>query len=137
MKKKKTPSLSALKKKAWSLCSRYVRLREADEGGFVHCYTCGFPMHAIQEAQAGHAIPGRHNAVLLDDSICRPQCYSCNCLKHGMHHIFATKLAQENGMEWWQSKLSGAKAVVKYTRSDLEALIETYKAKLDELAQTT
>jgi len=130
---KKKPTIKALKKKAWSLVSQYVRQREADEGGYVHCYTCSSPIHWKLEAQAGHAIPGRTNSVLLDDSICRPQCYGCNCMRGGMHHIFATKLIKENGLEWWEKKLTDARQVVKYTRSDLEEIIEAYKQKLHEI----
>jgi len=130
VKKKKNLSLSALKKKAWKLVSEYVRRKDADEGGFVSCYTCGFPMHWKYEAQAGHAIPGRHNAVLLDIEILRPQCYACNCARKGMHHIFTTKLIEEHGMDWWKKKLDGARQIVKYTRDDLEKLIELFKARL-------
>lgn len=132
---KKKPTLKSLKNKAWALCSRYVRLREADEGGYVHCYTCRAPIHAIQEAQAGHAIPGRNNAVLLDDSICRPQCYACNCMRGGMHHIFATKLIRENGIEWWEKKLAGAREIVKLSRDDYEKKIAQFKAMLKELEE--
>lgn len=113
--------------------SELVRRRDADEGGTTQCYTCGAYLHWKYDAQAGHAIPGRHNAVLLDLDILRPQCYACNCARKGMHHIFATKLIQENGMAWWESKLEGAKRVVKYTRSDLEDLISEYQQKLEAI----
>ena len=129
--KKKT--LKSLKKKAWSLVSQYVRQREADEGGFVSCYTCGAPIHAKLEAQAGHSIPGRTNSVLFDDSICRPQCVSCNVFRRGNYPIFAAKLIRENGLDWFEAKLAGARQVVKYTRTDLEEIIETYKKKLQTL----
>ena len=131
MKKKQT--LRSLKKKAWKLVSEFVRQREADEGGYVSCYTCGAPIHAKLEAQAGHAIPGRTNSVLLDDTICRPQCYGCNIGRNGMHHVFATKLIKENGLDWWESKLAGARQIVKYTREDLERAIEDVKRKIESL----
>jgi hypothetical protein len=130
---KKKPTLRGLKNKAWKLVSELVRRRDADEGGTTQCYTCGTYLHWKYDAQAGHAIPGRHNAVLLDLDILRPQCYSCNCCRGGQHHIFATKLIQENGMDWWESKLEGAKRVVKYTRSDLEDLISKYQEKLEAI----
>jgi hypothetical protein len=130
---RKKPTTSCLKKKAWKLVSEFVRRRDADEGGFVGCYTCGAPIHWKYEAQAGHAIPGRTNAVLLDVSILRPQCYACNCARRGMHHIFSTKLIQENGMAWWEEKLFNARQSVKFTREDLEQIIEKYKTKLKEL----
>lgn len=50
-----------------------------------------------------------------------------------MHHIFSTKLIKENGMEWWDEKLFNARQAVKFTREDLEQIIETYKAKIQEL----
>jgi hypothetical protein len=50
-----------------------------------------------------------------------------------MHHVFATKLIKENGLEWWEAKLAQAREVVKFTRADLEDLIAAYKAKLEML----
>lgn len=132
-KKKKSPTLSALKKKAWKLVSLYVRKKDADEDGYVGCYTCGAPIHHKLEAQAGHAIPGRTGAVIFDVDIIRSQCLRCNAFMGGRYEIFATQLIRENGLEWFERKLEGARRVVKYTRSDLEDLIESYKLKLKTL----
>lgn len=131
MKKKKT--LAQLKKQAWKLCSLFVRRKDADEGGFVSCYTCGAPIHWKLEAQAGHAIPGRHAAVLLDTDIIRPQCRRCNLFMGGRYEIFTAKLIRENGLDWFDQKLSGAREVVKLTRADLEDRISFFKQKLGEL----
>ena len=129
----KKPTLKNLKNKAWKLVSEYVRRKDADEGGFVGCYTCGAPLHYKLEAQAGHAIPGRHGAVLMDIDIIRPQCRRCNVFMGGRYEIFAAKLIRENGLEWFEKKLEGSRRVVKLTRSDLEDIIEKYKTKLKEL----
>lgn len=131
--KKRKITLRGLKNKAWKLVSRYVRLKDADVGGYVSCYTCGAPIHAILEAQAGHAIPGRHGAVLFDVEIIRPQCYRCNCAMGGRYEIFAAKLIRENGLEWFEEKLSNARQAVKWDRSAIEGLIESYQTKLKEL----
>lgn len=104
-----------------------------DEGGFCGCYTCGHPIHWKLEAQAGHAIPGRTGAVLLDSEIVRPQCYRCNVAMGGRYEIFAAKLIRENGIEWFERKLDNARHVKKWNRTELEGFIETYKAKLKEL----
>jgi hypothetical protein len=130
---KRKSTLKGLKNKAWKIVSEYVRRKDADEGGTTQCYTCGSYLHWKYEAQAGHAIPGRHNAVLLDLEILRPQCYRCNCAMGGQYHIFATKLIKEHGMEWWDQKLIDSRKVVKYTASDLEDLILDLKQKLHEL----
>lgn len=129
MKKKKQKSLRTLKTKLWGIFSEWIRRNGADEGGTNNCFTCGKLAH-WKELQAGHAIPGRHNAVLFDSEIVKPQCPRCNVWSGGMYHIFATKLIKENGMEWWEKKLEGARQIVKYTRADIEQMIETYKAKL-------
>jgi hypothetical protein len=129
----KKKSIKRLKQIAWALVSEYVRRRDADEGGFGGCYTCGTPIHWKYEGQAGHAIPGRTNAVLLDDSICRLQCYGCNCGRNGMHHIFATKLIKEKGLEWWEEKLFKARQAVKFSREELENIIESYRQKLEAM----
>ena len=129
----KKPTLKSLKNKAWKLVSEYVRRRDADEGGFVSCYTCGAPIHWRLEAQAGHSIPGRRNAVLLDAEICRPQCRRCNVFMGGRYEIFVSKLIRENGLEWFEKKLAGARQVVKLGREDFERVIEEMKANIASL----
>lgn len=127
MKKKK--SLRLLKAKCWRLFSEYIRRKDADAGGTERCYTCE-GSHHWKELQCGHAIGGRHNAVLLDESICRPQCVRCNVFLRGNYPIFTTKLIKENGMEWWEGKLEGARQIVKVTRDDMEGMIQSYQQKL-------
>lgn len=82
------------------------------------------------EAQASHAIGGRHNAVLFDEEIIRPCCVGCNVFLRGNYQVFITKLIEENGFAWWQAKLAASKMTIKYSRADLEAKIESYKARL-------
>lgn len=127
--------MKSLKTKAWKLCSEYVRRRYSDEGGTVECYTCGTLMH-WKESHAGHAIPGRHNAVLLDTDIIRPQCPRDNLFMGGRYEIFAAKLIRENGLEWFEQKISGARQTIHRTRSDYEQIIEEFKQKLSALEGT-
>jgi hypothetical protein len=131
-KKKKTLTLRALKKKAWSLFSEYVRRKHADPDGYARCYTSGQRLH-WKELQCGHAIGGRHNAVLFDEEICRPQSVRDNVFLRGNYPIVTTKLIKENGMEWWEKKLEDSRQLVKLTRSDLEDLILGYRKKLESL----
>jgi hypothetical protein len=132
MRKTKKKSVSALKKAAWKVFSEYVRRKYADSDGYAHCFTSGVRAH-WKELQCGHAIGGRHNAVLFDEDICRPQSVRDNVFLRGNYPVFTTKLIKENGMEWWEAKLSGARQVVKFTRADLEDLIACYRAKLEML----
>lgn len=86
-----------------------------------------------KEAQAGHAIPGRTGAVLLRESVIRPQCVGCNIFHRGQYHIFATKLIEENGLDWWKCELVESKKIKKWSRVELEETIEKYKQRLKEL----
>jgi len=133
LKKKKQKSLRSLKAGAWALFSEYVRRKYADAEGYAYCYTSGVRAH-WKELQCGHAIGGRHNAVLLDEEICRPQTVAENIFKRGNYPVFTAKLIRENGLEWFESKLEGARQIVKLTRSDYESTIESLKAKLEALA---
>ena len=128
MKRKTIPQL---KKIAWDLLSKIVRLTYSD-GNTCTCYTCGKLMF-WKEAQAGHAIPGRTGAVLLMEEIIRPQCCGCNIFGRGQHHIFTTKLIDENGMDWWKRKLVESKKIRKWDRVELEETIEKFKQRLKEL----
>lgn len=129
---KKKPTLSALKKRCWKVFSEYVRRKYADAEGFARCYTSGEAAH-WKELQCGHAIGGRTNAVLFDEEICRPQTVAENVFKRGNYPVFTAKLIRENGLEWFESKLEGARKAVKLTRSDLEDLINEFKQKLADL----
>ena len=125
--KKGLPSLASLKKKVWKILSRHIRQHAADEDGIGECYTCGVT-DDWKYLQAGHAIPGRHGAVLFDTDIIRTQCYRCNVAMRGQHHIFAARLIKEHGLEWWEQKERDSHRIVKWSRADLEALIVKYSA---------
>lgn len=126
-KKPKKKTLSQIKSKVWEIFSLYVRLTNADENGFVTCYTCG-RKDLVKYMQAGHGIGGRHGAVLFNPFIVRPQCFDCNVINKGEYERFAAKLTHEFGQEWYDDmKLHSSKSssrVVKYTFSEYEEIAE-------------
>jgi NinG protein len=128
----KAPTLAKLKKRAWALLSELVRRGNAKEGGYESCYTCG-AVKQWTELHAGHGIGGRTGSVLFDEELIRPQCPGCNIFRHGQYGIFAAKLIKEHGMDWWEQKLASAKQIKKWTRPELEELIESYKERLARL----
>ena len=130
--KPKAKSLGKLKKQAWDLLSQCIRRERVNIYDQACCYTCE-EWKPWKEIQAGHAIGGRHNAVLFDEEIIRPQCCGCNIFKRGNYQVFITKLIQENGLDWWLDKLEQSRQTIKYDRCDLEAKIESYKQRLKGL----
>lgn len=129
-KRKKT--LSQLKKQAWCLLSQCIRREATKHAGICFCYTCSKVLQ-YAEAQASHAIGGRHNSVLFDEEIIRPCCVGCNVFLRGNYQVFVTKLIEENGFPWWQSKLADSRMTIKYDRLALEEKIEGYKQRLKGL----
>ena len=129
----KKKSLKSLKAKCWKVFSEFVRRKHADAEGFAYCYTSGVRVH-WKELQCGHAIGGRHNAVLFDEEICRPQTLAENVFKRGNYPVFTTNLIKEKGMQWWENKLEKSHQVRKYTTSELEEMIKDYKQKLKDLS---
>lgn len=125
-------SLSSLKKKAWKLLSLIIRQSAADKNGMARCYTCGAIAHWKYQ-QAGHGIGGRHNAVLLDESLIRVQCPRCNIFLRGNYPVFTNKLISEHGLEWHEKKLSDSRKIVKWTASDMRERIKEYESRLEKL----
>jgi acyl-coenzyme A synthetase/AMP-(fatty) acid ligase len=125
-------SPKTLKAKAWRLFSEYIRRAYADRYGNAECYTCGAVAH-WKEHQAGHAIPGRHNSVLLDEDVVRVQCVACNIFRRGNYPVFVTKLIKEHSASWFEQKLADARKTVTMRRSDWETACEYWKGKLEQL----
>jgi hypothetical protein len=133
-KRVKPKTIRYLRKLAWNLLSQIIRLENSNHAGNVICYTCGASYH-WREMQAGHAIGGRHNAVLLDTTIIRPQCVACNVFKRGNYPVFVAKLVRENGIDWYEEKLRESQTIKTYTRGDLEELIKNYRHRLQRISE--
>jgi len=130
-------SIKTLRKKAWDACSKYVRQLYADHNGYAVCYTCD-KVDQWKKLHAGHGIDGRHNAVLFDLDIIRPQCFHCNskmagCLG-GNHKVFTYKMIKQHGLEWWENKLFNARKTVKLNRNDYENLEKDFILKTQQIS---
>src|SRR5678816_1066938 len=130
---KKKPTLRGLKNRAWKIFSEYIRRKDADAGGTNYCFTCGQPKF-WRELHAGHFVGGRTNAVLFNEDIVKPQCVMCNIFLGGNYGPYTLKMLDLHGREKVEEFMSLKHQVVKYSRADIENLIQTYKQKLEELA---
>lgn len=135
-KKKKAPTLSALENKLDQLFSRYIRLSSADAGGTVSCVTCRKLMH-WKESQCGHWVKRQHRAVRWDERNVGVQCPRCNHFMGGAQDEFSRHIITRHGLEAHDELLRLKHTVFKVNRGFLEELIDTYKGKVDELAQAS
>lgn len=100
------------KKKAWDWFSKYIRLRDCIETTGTSdrgkCITCGNEFE-FKQLQAGHCIPGRGNSILLDDTLVAAQCVICNIWKKGQHGIFALRMIDKYGREYYEAAIRRSK----------------------------
>ena len=134
--KKKKPTMSSLKKKAWVLFSQYIRMRDCLRTtgctSFGLCITCGKRYH-FKLLQAGHFIPGRHNTNLFNEKGCHAQCYNCNINLRGNTLEYRRQIIKLYGEGYDEILESQANEIKKFTPSELEGLIEELKGKLKEM----
>lgn len=134
MRRKLTP-ISTLEKKLDRVFSEYIRKRDADEGGTALCVTCGRLMF-WKEGQCGHWIKRQHRSVRWDERNVGFQCPGCNLFKSGAMDEFAGYLLERYGRETVQELLELKHQPKKFTRSDLEQMIQDYKARLGNSSES-
>ena len=82
--------------KADLLFSLYIRLRDADENGYVTCCTCG-ASHHYKDVDAGHFISRIHNTGRYNEKNVHPQCYHCNRFNGGRIAVYEEFLREKYG----------------------------------------
>jgi 5-methylcytosine-specific restriction endonuclease McrA len=94
--KKKTPNVTSLKKKLWTLCRELTRKTHGNT-----CYTCGRTGLEGGNWQTGHFISSSICSVELryDLQNLRPQCYNCNINKSGNWIAYEERLTREFGQK--------------------------------------
>lgn len=133
-KKVKKETVASLKKKAWTIFSKYIRLRDClnDSGtsDWGYCVSCKAPTNFVG-GHAGHFLSGRMKPVLFNEGVCFLQCPRCNIFRHGNYEGYTKNLIQRYGIEHvmklWEIKESTDWI---WSTDELKEVIEKYKIKL-------
>jgi len=132
----KEQSVKSLKKKLWVIFSLYIRTRDCfattGTSAFAFCITCPKRYH-LKALQAGHFIPGRHNANLFSEKGTHAQCYNCNINLRGNTLEYRRKIIELYGKGADIELENKAKEIKQFTIPELNQMIEYYKNKLKEL----
>jgi len=136
IKKPKHKSVAKFKKEVWDIFSQYIRitdcLRTTGCSSWGLCITCGKKYH-IKLLQAGHFIPGRHNANLFSEYGTHAQCYNCNINLKGNTLEYRRQIIRLYG-EGADDKLEAQDRLTKkFTIAELTELKEKYTEKIKEL----
>jgi len=127
------------KSKAWDAFSKYIRLRDAIKttGTITDliCYTCGtrYPAFGKGCAQAGHFIPGRKGAVLIDEIGVHGQCYNCNHNLGGAWVEYEEHMLKDYGPEIVAKLKANKHKTLKRESWEWKEIEEEYKTKYQEL----
>lgn len=113
----------------WKLMSEVIRRTGADEFGFNTCYTCGAKKH-WKELQCGHF---KHDRLDFDKRNLKPQCYRDNNYFSGKLDVYAQKLIQENGMEWFNKLVLDANTHKGYSIQEMLEIKENLKKDIEAL----
>ena len=128
-KRMKKISTRGLRRKAWTIFSKYIRRKYSDHVGYCYCVTCG-KHQKWQQMDAGHAIGGRRNSVLFQEDLVRPQCRYCNRYQGGKPLEFREALIREYGEKRFEYLRALAKRPKFYTREQYQGLIFFYGKKV-------
>lgn len=130
------------KEKLWKVFSEYIRLRDADDRGYVRCISCG-KVSFWKDLQAGHYVP-KNNGLFFyfNEEDVHAQCYSCNVGKSGNLIYYRKRLIEKLGLDEvekleYQGEMGEVRdklnASCKYSDEDYINLIRVYKDKVAEL----
>lgn len=125
--KGKATPIRSLIAKADREFSKYIRMRDADEGGTVSCVSCG-SLHHWRDVHAGHWIKRQHQAVRFDERNVAAQCVRCNLHMGGCQDEFGAYVLRKYGEAAFNELLRLKRTAKKWTRGEVEELIEHYKA---------
>lgn len=112
-------SLPNLLKKAQKVFNAWIRERDKNKG----CISCGAPV-----TEAGHYFSqGHHSALRFNEMNTNGQCTRCNCFLHGNLLNYRNGMVKKYGEEKLLLLESQARKPKKWSRFELEAIIEHYK----------
>lgn len=127
LEKKKKEKLSALKKKADTVFSIYIRRRDHGK-----CITCG-TQKEWKEMQAGHYVSRACLPLRYSPENVHCQCYGCNCMKHGDLITYREKLVELYGEPLVLEMELRRHDSCKTTAQDYHELIDKYRELIEKL----
>ena len=124
-------SLPQLKKSLTTAFNMWVRLRDTVDG-FGNCISCG-ANKPFAELDAGHFVPSNYTVHRWDVTNVNAQCHRCNRFMHGNLIGYFIGMEKKYGAEVPRELETTKHTLVKFSRGELELLIQTFKDRVKEL----
>lgn len=122
--KKTTPTLV---REASTLLQLLVRMKAADDNGYVSCVVCGTTRHYKDRMDGGHFISRAKTATRLLEENVHPECKGCNMPGSGHEAGYATFMVDMYGRDFVEALHRKSREVKKWNRLELEELIQDFK----------
>ena len=121
-----TLTLPKLTAKAQHIFNRYIRTRDNQEGFFT-CISCG-QVKGHEVMDAGHYVPVKNGSALrFNEYNVNGECKGCNGFDQ-FHLIgYRKNLIDKIGLDMVEWLEANARVTKKWSRSELEEIIEKYK----------
>jgi hypothetical protein len=130
---KNTKSLA--KGRAWDWFSKFIRLRDADEHGYIKCITCGTRRHWRDRVDAGHFVTRAKESTLFDEKNVHAQCKGCNRFQGGKFLEHGVAINRKYGPGTKERLEIKALQHCKRTLTDYLFIEQTYKLRVKTILE--
>ena len=122
----KTDTIPKLTAKAQKIFNKYIRERDSENGYFT-CISCGRTL-PIEQMNAGHYIPQKNSSMLrFNEYNVNGECISDNGFNEFHLINYRKNLINKIGQDMVDWLEENQRTIKKWTRTELEELIEKYK----------
>ena len=113
-----------------SIFSTYIRLRDADEDGYVICCNCGKRLHWT-EATNGHFVKRRHRTLRWNEKNCHAECEQCNGADINLG--YADFMVKKYGPGIWEELNTQKNSRAKILPIERKEMADKYRKKIEQL----
>ena len=117
---------SSLEKELDRVFSIFIRMRDANENGIVHCISCGKADHWTA-MDNGHYISRVHRSTRWHELNCHVQCKRCNIFMKGNYPAYALALTRKFGANVLEELSALKNTTAKISSFEMQEMIEHYR----------
>jgi len=131
--KKKKSKIKISTADAW--CSKFIRIRDADDNGYCSCFTCNAVIF-WKYIQAGHFVSRGRAMTRFDGKNIHAQCPTCN-MSGGEQGKYAVKLDEVYGPGTAKMliELGGIRGTKTHGKLALKEISKEFRLKVKKLAK--
>lgn len=136
MRKRKQSPRKRLSAAAWTVFSKFIRVRDAilstGDIDYFKCISCRKTV-PVKGNDAGHFVSGRSDAVLFDIYVVNGQCAHCNRFKEGEYILQERSLRKIYGFARVEKFKLKKWEHMKYTLDELQEIRDDYAEKTKQI----